>query len=140
MRKAKRQRIFDRVVEHLAQQGKPAMTKGTCMYRTEDGLSCAVGCLIPNDKYEPAMENQRVGAVLNAWPALNKILGISKVSYIKTADIDFLRDLQSAHDRADTGRHLADMLRLVAARYKLNPHIIGQYSWPLNWQSKVQRD
>lgn len=52
------QEIFDKVVRHLYAQGKPAVEgEGNCRYRTHDGMSCAVGCLIPDDCYNPLMEN-----------------------------------------------------------------------------------
>lgn len=40
------------------QQGKPAFDKklDMCMYRTDDGNKCAVGQLIPEDKYSRTIE------------------------------------------------------------------------------------
>lgn len=51
------QEIFDKVVAHLRQQGKPAMgIDGACFYRLED-RKCAVGCLIEDSEYHPKMEH-----------------------------------------------------------------------------------
>jgi len=51
--------IFDTVKAHLLKQNKRAIHAAIhrCMYRTADGLKCAVGCLIPDDKYVPWIEN-----------------------------------------------------------------------------------
>lgn len=51
------QEVFDIVVNHLFTQGRPAYddVQG-CMYRTHDGLRCAVGVLIPDDLYDKALE------------------------------------------------------------------------------------
>lgn len=54
-----KQQEFDAVVAHLYKQGRPAQREdGGCMYRTEDGGMCAVGCRIPDSQYIPAMENK----------------------------------------------------------------------------------
>lgn len=53
------QEIFDTVAVHLLTQNKRATKANcstTCQYRTSEGLKCAVGCLIPDEKYTPEME------------------------------------------------------------------------------------
>ena len=59
------QEIFNLVVEHLFKQGRPAYDghRG-CMYRTHDGLRCAVGVLIPDDLYDPAFETNKADTVI----------------------------------------------------------------------------
>lgn len=63
------QEVFDRVATHLLKQGRKALAPPSrsfeapkCMYRLEceDGtvLRCAVGCLIPDDRYEERIENK----------------------------------------------------------------------------------
>ena len=56
------QEIFDTVAEHLAKQGHPALSgyKGSCMYRNKNGESCAVGCLIPDEMYDPKMDEEDI--------------------------------------------------------------------------------
>lgn len=56
------QEIFDKVYRHLLSQGKQAYdeTRPGCVYRSPDGLSCAIGCLIPNSLYYPALEGHGV--------------------------------------------------------------------------------
>lgn len=54
------QEAFDLMVNHLIAQGKPAIDEedgGSCLYRGPNNTKCAVGILIPDDKYTPSMEN-----------------------------------------------------------------------------------
>ena len=59
------QEVFDIVVNHLFTQGRPAYDgiQG-CMYRTHDGLRCAVGVLIPDDLYDKAFEGSQSDFVI----------------------------------------------------------------------------
>lgn len=51
------QEIFDTCLTHLRAQGQRALNdRGTCQYRADDGLKCAIGALIPDDKYNPNFE------------------------------------------------------------------------------------
>ena len=50
--------IFAKVKAHLLKQGMRSMNAGSfCAYRGAGGLSCAVGCLIPDAEYDPIIEN-----------------------------------------------------------------------------------
>lgn len=70
MSKENEQKVFDRVLDHLRTQGEPAMTVNCeCRYRTQrEGktLSCAVGCLIPDEVYDPSIECAIVQAFRDA--------------------------------------------------------------------------
>ena len=59
------QEVFDIVVNHLFTQGRPAYdgVQG-CMYRTHDGLRCAVGVLIPDDLYDKVFEGNQSDFVI----------------------------------------------------------------------------
>ncbi len=55
------QEIFDYVVSHLRAQGARSLNdENECTYRSVDGYSCAVGCLIPDDLYTPSLEGRLV--------------------------------------------------------------------------------
>lgn len=71
----KTQEMFDKVVTHLLTQKARSLGPGptgamwamlmqsggsTCLYRNDEGLKCAAGCLIPEDKYHPSMETVSV--------------------------------------------------------------------------------
>ena len=59
-----KQQVFDFVLEHLREQGEAAYEGGTCKYRTEDGKSCAVGCLISDDTYDSSMEGFKASSII----------------------------------------------------------------------------
>lgn len=51
------QEVFDLVVDHLFEQGRPArQDDGRCRYRMGSGLRCAVGVLIPDELYKEEFE------------------------------------------------------------------------------------
>lgn len=59
------QEIFDTVASHLLQQGRKAVSVlGSCRYRitapADVVLKCAIGCLIPDELYNPEMEGPGV--------------------------------------------------------------------------------
>jgi hypothetical protein len=60
------QEIFDTVVTHLRKQGCKSEDENGCLYRTPDGLSCAVGALIPSQAYSPAMEDRSLQKLLDS--------------------------------------------------------------------------
>lgn len=89
------QEIFNTVATHLFTQGKQARTHpyhGRCAYRTDEGLTCAVGCLI-QDYYEPEMdilENADIQSIYNVFnDKLPEWIG---------ENIKLLMFLQTVHD------------------------------------------
>jgi hypothetical protein len=50
-----RQAVFDFVARHLLRQGRQCMGAFSCALRS-GGLSCAVGCLIPDSRYRQGLE------------------------------------------------------------------------------------
>jgi hypothetical protein len=58
---------------HLITQNKKSMNiGGFCAYRGCDGLMCAIGCLIPDDVYNPNMD-----ADCTLW-SITRIVGIDE--------------------------------------------------------------
>lgn len=85
-----KQETFDYVIKHLYTQGKPALNNdGECMYRTSEGLMCAVGCLIPDNLYNENME-------------FTEIMEVSR-KYKVPENVELYREmllsLQRIHDR-----------------------------------------
>lgn len=113
--RGKPQGIFDRVVSHLAKQGRPAYhSQGGCLYRTPEGLSCAVGCLIPDSVYKFSMEGM-------------SILGLIEAEYIKmeldgTTELIFA--LQRAHDQAKSKDDLISRLTHIACEFSLKSRAV----------------
>jgi hypothetical protein len=55
------QTLFDTCLTHMRQQGQRATSaRGYCRYRNDTGLKCAIGALIPDDKYHPNFEMHAV--------------------------------------------------------------------------------
>lgn len=46
LRKASKQRIYEFALRHVRKQGKPGYENGSCLYRTDCGLMCAVGAML----------------------------------------------------------------------------------------------
>jgi len=92
-----KQSIFNRVAKHLLAQNKQAKKHIDhallCAYRTEDGLACAVGCLIPKRDYSPQMECGGVNSLI--WEQQKRGYKIPK--YFSKYK-QFLIDLQLIHD------------------------------------------
>ena len=91
------QTIFNRVAAHLLAQGRPSLSAirlGECAYHGEDGLRCAVGCLIDDAHYSEALEGYSVqhGEVLQA---VKSSLGLQHLAPRTT---DLPGDLQQLHD------------------------------------------
>jgi hypothetical protein len=92
------QEVFDTIVTHLYTQNEVAVTHtGSCALRTEDGLTCAIGCLIHKDHYDEDLEDNS--------PTAFAVMEAVKASGIEQPDSIFLSQLQSIHDKAftDTG-------------------------------------
>jgi len=97
------QTIFDTVVDHLFTQGRPAVAgNGFCAYRGANGAKCAVGILIPDDLYDPKMDNMDnaddgngygVSMLLNTFGLLNFLRPHTKL----------LWGLQDTHDENLSG-------------------------------------
>lgn len=86
------QEVFNKVWDHLNLQGKAAVNGPRCRLRAADGTSCAVGCFIPDNVYDPLMDT--VGGVLSlfqCYPNLAEHLGL-------VGHTELLLCLQSAHD------------------------------------------
>lgn len=97
------QEIFNKVIRHLRAQGHQAKGCNTCVYKAGDGSQCAIGCLIPPDKYDPNMEFSRISAnvrVANVLKAEGYHIEVDS-GEIHGADYRLLLDLQLLHDYRD---------------------------------------
>lgn len=110
------QEIFDAAYRGLAAQGfmqSKASDENGCAYRGDGGKKCAVGHLIPDDKYKEELEGCAADDA-NVMVAA----GLSS-SYGKLA-----LDIQGAHDGPDQKFYVSpdqmkDRLAAVAARHSL---------------------
>jgi hypothetical protein len=82
-----KQQTFNRIAKHLLTQLEVASNGSMCRYRTDNGLMCAVGSLIPDDEYNEEMEGDAVSHIAHT-PALEK------------HDLFTMTRLQEIHDNA----------------------------------------
>jgi len=65
---ATRQQMFDFMLNHLRNQGMPSVDEdigdSACMYRGDNGLMCAIGCMIPDQLHNPKLEGLSVNEYL----------------------------------------------------------------------------
>jgi len=86
-----RQEVFDKVAAHLLTQREKSKDSYGCLYRSPDGLKCAIGCLIPDNLYDKAIENSPVDELPEN---ILRFIGVED----SIEDINFLTDLQIIHD------------------------------------------
>lgn len=114
------QEAFDKIATHLMTQRTRARSNDDvmCAYRNARGQSCAVGCLIPDDVYQPYMEGQRVSSLIHTYPKIRELfLGV---------DQQLLYTLQVLHDRyePETWKH---ELRERGKLYKLDTSVLDKF-------------
>lgn len=117
--KQNEQKVFDRVLNHLRTQGKASSNAaGDCLYRYSESntgktLSCAIGCLIPDEAYNPKIEQALADSFRIAAAQIDDeiIEDISPTRYLAHRRVgkelnklgvsyDFLSMLQDIHDNA----------------------------------------
>ena len=110
------QEAFDKAVTHLFTQRAYAQSiDGECQYKTESGLQCAVGCLIPDNEYQSWFEGREASTIAHNVPTLS---GVST---------DLLRTLQIIHDSRELGEWFEGLERL-ASRFGLEAAILNTFS------------
>lgn len=98
------QEFFDTTIAHLKKQGKPSLSKnGKCSYRTENGLSCAIGCHLTDGVYHQLMEDMSIRDLLSPEKRFRKPEVPEKYLQALRAlfaglDPVLLTDLQILHD------------------------------------------
>ncbi len=111
------QQAFDRMCDHLMTQKAQAYQNGYCVFRTAQGLQCAIGCLIPDQVYHPNIEGMTVRSLKARYPDFAAIV----------ADVDtyLLDECQYVHDRHEVPQWASE-LRKLAQKFELEaPASIG---------------
>lgn len=104
------QEIFNYVLAHLKMQNARAMgTPGTCAYKNEEGKSCAIGCLIPDDLYTRSIEGKSITMLKKQFPKISKYLELNKPERFR-----LFKDLQELHDDyLQNGCNDKDFIKMV---------------------------
>jgi len=116
---ATEQEVFDQVAKHLLAQKKRSGVKDadwvvTCMYRNDEGLKCAAGCLIADDEYYKDIEG-------SSWDVL------VDEDVVPTENcLELIVALQNIHDCEPVEEWRAALGKL-ASLYKLSADILTQY-------------
>ena len=89
-------KIFYKVQKHLLKQNEKSESEYVgCQYRSDTGLSCAVGCLMTDDIYDSSFEGNNVHDRL-VRKALTPIVGVNYE--LRLLKLDLLERLQEVHD------------------------------------------
>lgn len=92
------QQIYNIVKRHLLKQGARSQdTQEHCLYRGPRGLKCAIGALIKDEFYNPALEDKSANQP-EVLDALRRSFGLHPSQLM---DVFFLSDLQEIHDRVN---------------------------------------
>lgn len=121
MEKLTNQEIFNKVATHLIKQNKKAMKRGVCKYQTEDGLQCAVGCLIAKEDYIPSIEGLALyqDKFQHNFNTLLRDIDYS-TSYI------LLKDLQDIHDNRSVCSWKRNLINLGKEYYLDLPECLSE--------------
>lgn len=110
------QELFDKVATHLLKQNAQAVnSNGACRYRGDNGMMCAVGCLIADKYYSATFEGIGVMSSSKVRMAVEDSIG-APLSPTQQA---LLRSLQILHDNKKPKDWFTGLVRL-AASYNLN--------------------
>ena len=114
-----KQEIFDTVVTHLRKQAVRSMRGPDCVYRSPDGLKCAVGCLIPDSEYKSNWEGYTVLSISEAPE--NKDFQSYLKSKVGLDNMKLLQALQRAHDNESfaPGHTWEDRFERIAEDFEL---------------------
>lgn len=125
------QETFDKVTRHLLTQKAVSELKGVgCRYRADNGLKCAVGCLIPDDKYSPDIEGTPVGPdffdlEIGFFPPRALALRTLLTDLGLSGQGKLLSRLQHVHDSFDSS-DWPDRLRRVAKDFNLSTAVLDE--------------
>src|SRR5262245_12433945 len=95
-----RQAVFDTVAKGLLEQNARSIGADDerCLFRGLDNRKCAVGFLILDNEYDPAMEKLPLEHVLSG-PIAARLGADIRYEETHSSDLSFLYQLQAIHDR-----------------------------------------
>lgn len=126
------QEIFETVATHLFKQGEPAKAEAGCLYRGPNGTMCAVGVLIPDDMYDPMLDDTKGFDSTTIVDIIHdEKRSIFVPEYMKDNEY-LLSGLQSVHDSDESWESTENMqsaLKRVANRYRLDMSVVNTLSF-----------
>lgn len=113
------QQAFDIAAKHLLTQKRKSFTEGSeCAYRGDNGLMCAIGVLIPDDVYDPDMEDTSITSLFEEFPYFSDNWSLVRV--------DLLQRLQQIHDNWEENQWL-EQLQRTSSKYNLNSDVLKPF-------------
>lgn len=110
------QEFFTASVLHLRKQQRRAFVDTGCVYRTPQGLGCAVGGVLPDDVIEAVV---RAGRNANTT-ASNLIRMVPEAAaFFSGVSPQLLMEMQAIHDKDDVPSAWEHGFQRVAVRYLL---------------------
>jgi hypothetical protein len=97
--------LLDAIEDAMARQGwrRAVVNGGLCAYRTDDGRGCAIGCLIPAERYSERFEGAGMQLVRGeSAAATNLRLEIFAAAGIHPSLMHIAATVQRVHDKAFT--------------------------------------
>lgn len=108
------QELFDTVAAHLlTQNAKSINAHQKCLYRDGHGRTCAIGCLIPNHRYDEDLEQRTVFS-----------RAVQHAANIPEDLVDLAQQLQQVHDQ-DPVSEWRMALDYIAQIHQLNRAVLG---------------
>jgi len=102
--------IFNKVEKHLLKQNAKSIdSNDECQYRTDDGLKCAVGCLMSDAVYQYEFEGESVRNESVA-EALTPIVGVNEEK--REIKLGLLYQMQLVHDDSPVEAWKHDLAQL----------------------------
>ena len=94
--------VVAKMFEQKRQSVKDADDGQFCVYRSEDGYRCAIGLLIPDEKYNPKFDSEKnkneLGLEVVVWNPMKLLTEIGLIAEGAQVESFFLDDLQTCHD------------------------------------------
>ena len=109
-------KIFYKVQKHLLKQNERAEDRYGCQYRTDSGLSCAVGCLMTDDIYDSSLEGSNLNDI-GVRKALTPIVGVNYE--LRLLKLNLLQRLQEVHD-SEPVEHWASNLAQIKLEFDIS--------------------
>ena len=103
-------KIFYKVQKHLLKQNEKSESGiDGCKYRSDTGLSCAVGCLMTDDIYDSSLEGNNLKDI-RVRQALTPIVGVDYE--LRLLKLDLLQRLQEVHDHEPVEHWERDLAKI----------------------------
>ena len=109
--------IFYKVEKHLLKQNEKSESEDVgCEYRSDNGLSCAVGCLMTDDIYDSSLEGSNLNDI-GVRKALTPIVGVNYG--LRLLKLNLLYRLQLVHDNEPV-EHWASNLAKIKLEFDIS--------------------